>query len=103
MSAQRARRGSSTGWRGPRRTGVSLFSTADAQGPWRRVSICGLTPALLQPLIGFTLSDIASSNPGLLQQLTGSVSGTISPGSPVQNLLDSGFGTCNYNNLPTAP
>ena len=28
--------------------GVSLFNTADAQGPWRRVTICGVPAPILQ-------------------------------------------------------
>jgi phospholipid/cholesterol/gamma-HCH transport system substrate-binding protein len=83
--------------------GVSLFNTADAQGPWRRVSICGLELAQLQPLLGFTLRQLSTSNPSLLQQVAGAADGTIVAGSPVQSLLDSQFGTCDYNDLPTVP
>jgi phospholipid/cholesterol/gamma-HCH transport system substrate-binding protein len=83
--------------------GVSLFNTADPQGPWRRVTICGLDIAQLQPLLGFTLSTVGETNPALVQQLTGGTDGTIQPGSPVQNLLDSGFGTCDFDDLPTSP
>ena len=35
--------------------------------------------------------------------MTGATDGTIQPGSPVQDLLDTGFGTCDYDDLPTAP
>ena len=83
--------------------GVSLFNTADAQGPWRRVTICGLELAQLQPLLGFTLRQLSLSNPSLLQQVSGAVDGSILPGSPVQNLLDSQFGTCDFTDLPTVP
>jgi phospholipid/cholesterol/gamma-HCH transport system substrate-binding protein len=83
--------------------GVSLFNTADAQGPWRRVSICGLDLAQLQPLLGFTLRQLSQSNPELLEQVSGATDGSIEPGSSVQNLLDSQFGTCDYSNLPTVP
>ena len=83
--------------------GVSLFNTADAQGPWRRVTICGLELAQLQPLLGFTLRQLSQSNPSLLQQVSGAVDGSIVPGSPVQNLLDSQFGTCDFTDLPTVP
>ena len=83
--------------------GVSLFNTADAQGPWRRVTICGLDLAQLQPLLSFVLSQVSESDPALLDQLTGATDGTIAPGSPVQDLLDSQFGTCDFNDLPTAP
>ncbi len=83
--------------------GVSLFNTADAQGPWRRVSICGLDAAALSPFLSLTLGALTESNPQLLEQVTGATDGTIQPGSPVQDLLDTGFGTCDYSNLPTAP
>ena len=83
--------------------GVSLFNTADAQGPWRRVTICGLELAQLQPLLGFTLRQLSQSNPSLLEQVSGAVDGRIVPGSPVQNLLDSQFGTCDFSDLPTVP
>jgi hypothetical protein len=83
--------------------GVSLFNTADAQGPWRRVTICGVDAAQLQPLIAFTLGQVSQSNPDLLQQVAGAVDGSIAPGSPIQNLLDTQFGTCDFNDLPTVP
>jgi phospholipid/cholesterol/gamma-HCH transport system substrate-binding protein len=83
--------------------GVSLFNTADAQGPWRRVTICGLDLAQLQPLLSFTLRQLGQNNPSLAEQVSGAVDGSIAPGSPVQNLLDTQFGTCRFDNLPTAP
>ena len=83
--------------------GVSLLSTADAQGPWRRVSICGLTAPALDAFLGLTLAAVGQSDPDLLEQVTGGPGGVIQPGSPVQNLLDTGFGTCDYSNLPTSP
>ena len=84
--------------------GVSLFNTADAQGPWRRVTICGLELGQLQPLLSFTLgAAVPESDPELLEQVSGATDGSIAPGSPVQNLLDSRFGTCDFSDLPTAP
>ena len=83
--------------------GVSLFNTADPQGPWRRVTICGLELAQLQPLLSFTLRQLGQSNPALADQVAGAIDGSIAPGSPVQDLLDSGFGTCDFNDLPTSP
>jgi phospholipid/cholesterol/gamma-HCH transport system substrate-binding protein len=83
--------------------GVSLFNTADAQGPWRRVTICGLDLAQLQPLLGFTLRQLSLSDPDLLEQVSGATDGSITPGSPVQDLLDSQFGTCDFDDLPTVP
>ena len=44
-AARSARRASSTGSPGPSQNGASLFSTADGQGPWRRVTICGVPAA----------------------------------------------------------
>ncbi|MBN1528203.1 MAG: MCE family protein [Thermoleophilaceae bacterium] len=83
--------------------GVSLFNTADAQGPWRRVTICGVDAASLGVLLNFTLTNVGQTNPTLLQQLTGASDGTIVPGSPVQNLLDTQFGSCDFDDLPTSP
>ena len=44
--------------------GVSLFSTADSQGPWRRVTICGVPPPILQSIIGGVLTYVNKSEPG---------------------------------------
>jgi phospholipid/cholesterol/gamma-HCH transport system substrate-binding protein len=77
--------------------GVSLFSTADGQGPWRRVTICGvpstvLTSLVLQPV----LAQVQQTNPSLVEQLIGGTGSVIQPGSPIANLLATGFGTCNF-------
>jgi phospholipid/cholesterol/gamma-HCH transport system substrate-binding protein len=61
--------------------GTSLFSSADGQGPWRRVTICGLPPAAIQGLVP----------EGAL------------PSGPLDRILDSQFGTCNFNALPAGP
>ena len=55
------------------------------------------------PLLIFTLRQLATSNPALLQQVSGALDGSIVAGSPVQNLLDSQFGTCDFDDLPTVP
>lgn len=77
--------------------GVSLFNTADSQGPWRRVTICGVPGPILDSLINSVLTDVTSTNPGLVEQLTGGTGTAIQPGSPIDNLLNTGFGTCNLN------
>ena len=84
--------------------GVSLFSTADAQGPWRRVTICGLDLAQLQPLLSFTLPAALAQRTRLCSSRSPAPrTAAIAPGSPVQDLLDSRFGTCDFNDLPTVP
>jgi hypothetical protein len=81
--------------------GVSLFSSADAQGPWRRVTICNVPQPILTGLINDVLTDVRSSNPGLIQQLIGGAGSVIQPGSPIDQLLATQFGSCNFNSLPT--
>jgi hypothetical protein len=76
--------------------GVSLFSSADAQGPWRRVTICGVPGPFLDSLIGDVLENVQSTNPALVEQLIGGPGTVIQPGSPIQNLLDTGFGSCSF-------
>jgi phospholipid/cholesterol/gamma-HCH transport system substrate-binding protein len=80
--------------------GNSLFSTADAQGPWRRVTICGVPAAVLTSIVNGVLGDVGASNPALSDLLT-------TPGptgsSPAQQLLATQFGACNFNALPTVP
>jgi phospholipid/cholesterol/gamma-HCH transport system substrate-binding protein len=75
--------------------GVSLFNTADAQGPWRRVTICGVPDFLLRQIINDVLKSVTTSNPSLVEQLIGGAGGVIQPGSPIDNLLSTGFGSCN--------
>jgi phospholipid/cholesterol/gamma-HCH transport system substrate-binding protein len=80
--------------------GTSLFSTADAQGPWRRVTICGVPAAVLTGIVQGVVGDVSNSNPALGDLLT-------TPGpsgsSPVDQLLATQFGSCNFNALPTTP
>jgi phospholipid/cholesterol/gamma-HCH transport system substrate-binding protein len=77
--------------------GVSLFNTADAQGPWRRVTICGVPQVILNSLIVSVLQNVQQGNPSLVQQLIGGAGTTIQPGSPIANLLSTGFGSCDFN------
>jgi phospholipid/cholesterol/gamma-HCH transport system substrate-binding protein len=84
--------------------GTSLFSTADGQGPWRRVTICGVPASVLTGLIGTVLSEVGADNPALVEDLIGGLlGGGIQPGSPIDQILQSQFGSCNFNALPTAP
>lgn len=76
--------------------GVSLFNTADAQGPWRRVTICGVPAPILESLIGDVLDNVLESNPSLVEQLIGGAGNEIQPGSPIENVLNTGFGSCNF-------
>ncbi len=80
--------------------GNSLFSSADAQGPWRRVTICGVPAAVLTGIVQGVLTDVGSTNPDLFNLLnTPGAGGT----TPVDQLINTQFGSCNFNNLPTTP
>jgi phospholipid/cholesterol/gamma-HCH transport system substrate-binding protein len=84
--------------------GTSLFSSADGQGPWRRVTICGVPAAVITGIIGTVLTEIGADDPAFAEELIGGVvGGGTQPGSPVDQILDSQFGSCNFNALPTAP
>jgi phospholipid/cholesterol/gamma-HCH transport system substrate-binding protein len=76
--------------------GVSLFNTADAQGPWRRLTICGLPPAVVTGLLGGVLAELGAENPALLQQLLDRLGAT--EADLAQKLLEAsgGFGICNF-------
>jgi hypothetical protein len=81
--------------------GTSLFSSADGQGPWRRVTICGVPAAVITSLIGTVATEIGADDPAALEDLIGE--GTpLAPaeGSPIDQILDSQFGSCNFNALP---
>ena len=80
--------------------GTSLFSTADGQGPWRRVTICGVPAAVLSGIVQGVVSDVTNSNPARGNLLTTPGSGGT---SPVNQLLNTQFGSCNFNALPSAP
>jgi len=81
--------------------GSSLFSTADGQGPWRRVTICGIPAAAVTGIVNNVLNELGASNPALADQLNA----ITSPGgsSAVDQLLATQFGACNFNALPTVP
>ncbi len=81
--------------------GSSLFSSADGQGPWRRVTICGVPAAALTGIVNGVISDISEQNPALADELTS----VTSPGgsSAVDQLLATQFGSCNFNALPSTP
>jgi phospholipid/cholesterol/gamma-HCH transport system substrate-binding protein len=81
--------------------GVSLFSTADAQGPWRRVTICGVPAPVVAGLLAQVIADVGTHNPGLVQQLTSPVPGTGQ--SPVEALNETQFASCSFDALPTTP
>jgi phospholipid/cholesterol/gamma-HCH transport system substrate-binding protein len=84
--------------------GTSLFSSADGQGPWRRVTICGVPAAVIQGLIGTVLTEIGAEDPAFAEELIGgAIGGGTQEGSPVDQILDSQFGSCNFNALPVAP
>jgi phospholipid/cholesterol/gamma-HCH transport system substrate-binding protein len=77
--------------------GVSLFSTADGQGPWRRLTICGVPSFLVNALVAVTLNNALIEDPALHAFLTAPRPG----GNAQQRVLASGFGTCDFNALPT--
>jgi phospholipid/cholesterol/gamma-HCH transport system substrate-binding protein len=81
--------------------GSSLFSSADGQGPWRRVTICGVPAAALTGIVQDVLTEVGAQNPALADQLTN----VTSPGgsSAVDQLLATQFGSCNFNALPSTP
>jgi phospholipid/cholesterol/gamma-HCH transport system substrate-binding protein len=76
--------------------GVSLFNTGDAQGPWRRVTICGVPGPILESIIGDVLNNVITTNPSLVEQLIGGAGTVIQPGSPIDDLLSTGFGACSF-------
>src|ERR687893_743266 len=51
--------------------GTSLFSSADGQGPWRRVTICGVPASVIEGLIGTVLTEIGADDPAALEDLIG--------------------------------
>jgi phospholipid/cholesterol/gamma-HCH transport system substrate-binding protein len=66
--------------------GVSLFSTADAQGVYRRLTICGLSPGILGSVqLGPLVREIAASQPEILADMTA--------GLRAQGLLPAGIPT----------
>jgi phospholipid/cholesterol/gamma-HCH transport system substrate-binding protein len=102
ISQQRQRQEGFLYWLGwVAQNGSSLFSSADGQGPWRRVTICGVPAAALTGIVNGVLADVGSHNPALADQLTGITSP--GGGSAVDQLLATQFGSCNFNALPSVP
>jgi phospholipid/cholesterol/gamma-HCH transport system substrate-binding protein len=84
--------------------GVSLFSSADGQGPWRRVTLCGVPSSVVQGLLTSVLAEVNTTDPGFVERLIGGpLAGGVQPGSPADTLLSAQFGGCNFNSLPTTP
>ncbi|MGH2716492.1 MAG: MlaD family protein [Thermoleophilaceae bacterium] len=87
--------------------GTSLFSSADGQGPWRRVTICGVPAAVITGLLGTVATEIGADDPAALENLVGGALGGTpldpAPGSPIDQILSSQFGSCNFTALPTPP
>ncbi len=81
--------------------GSSLFSTADGQGPWRRVTICGVPASALTGIVQGVLAELGASNPALAEQLLDTTGPTGT--SAVDQLLATQFGSCNFNALPSTP
>jgi phospholipid/cholesterol/gamma-HCH transport system substrate-binding protein len=101
VSQQRARQEGLLYWLAwAAQNGNSLFSTADAQGPWRRVTICGVPAPVLSGIVQGVLGEVSASNPALADLLTTPGS---SGSSPVEQLLATQFGSCDFNALPTVP
>jgi phospholipid/cholesterol/gamma-HCH transport system substrate-binding protein len=101
ISEQRARQEGLLYWLAwTAQNGVSLFSTADGQGPWRRVTICGVPAPVLASIVQRVLGEVGASNPALSDLLNAP-----GPGgqSAVEQLLATQFGSCNFNSLPTVP
>jgi phospholipid/cholesterol/gamma-HCH transport system substrate-binding protein len=103
IAEQRAREEGLLYWLGwAAQNGTSLFSTADGQGPWRRVTICGLPTFVVAGIVQNVLAQVGAENPALVEDLLGGPGGVVQPGSPVDRLLQSQFGTCNFGALPTS-
>ena len=74
--------------------GVSLFSTADAQGVYRRLTICGLPVGILGAIqLGPLVTQIAQQQPALLSQVVGGLAGQglLPPGTPTATELADAF------------
>lgn len=85
--------------------GVSLFSTADAQGVFRRLTICGLGPLIGPVQLAPILNGIAANEPALLGQIVAGLQGQglLPAGTPttpevidaVENAIG-GLGACRF-------
>jgi hypothetical protein len=67
------------------------------------VTICKVPQVVLNGLIDDVLTEVGESDPGLIEELIGGPGNVIQPGSPIDELLGTGFGSCDFNSLPTAP
>jgi phospholipid/cholesterol/gamma-HCH transport system substrate-binding protein len=86
--------------------GVSLFSTADAQGVYRRLTICGLPVGILGSVqIGPLVREIAEEQPAILNEVVGGLNaqGLLPPGTPTTpDVVDAvtaatgGLGDCRF-------
>ena len=81
--------------------GTSLFSSADGQGPWRRVSLCGVPSAVVDALLQQVLTEVGSTEPEFVAELTSPRPGGLP--SAVDTLLGSNFGGCSYDVPETTP
>ena len=57
--------------------------------------------AVLGGLLGDVLEEVSATDPGLVEDLVGGPGTVVQPGSPVDELLGTGFGSCDFNALPT--
>jgi phospholipid/cholesterol/gamma-HCH transport system substrate-binding protein len=86
--------------------GVSLFSTADAQGVYRRLTICGLPVGILGAVqLGPLVTEIAEEQPAILSDLVAGLGaqGLLPDGTPTTSeLVDAvteatgGLGDCRF-------
>ena len=86
--------------------GVSLFGTADAQGVYRRLTICGLPVGILGAIqLGPLVTQIAQQQPVLLNQVVAGLGGQglLPPGTPsTADLVEAvtaatgGLGDCRF-------
>jgi phospholipid/cholesterol/gamma-HCH transport system substrate-binding protein len=98
IPAQRERREGFLYWLAwTAQNGVSLHNTADGQGVWRRVTICGVPQALVDALTGSALAGAQREAPELYSFLTAPRPG----GNAIERLQQSRFGGCDFDSLPT--
>ena len=65
------------------------------------MTICGVPAPVLTAIVQGVIGDVSESNPALGDLLTGA--GRPGGSSPVDQLLDTQFGSCDFNALPTTP
>jgi phospholipid/cholesterol/gamma-HCH transport system substrate-binding protein len=82
--------------------GVSLFSTTDAQGVYRRLTICGLPTGILGAVqLGPLVRQIQATQPGLAAQVEAGLraQGLLSPGTSLPEAVadaTAGLGDCRF-------